>query len=118
MKTSVLNLSCTKLGTAIALSVVSLFATNQTALSSEMLDMVAAKLERDGQIIVDGDPLGTIYTIRGMGLTFAGASCPINGTCSYMMSRGGWVYDQELNAALANACYDQNNYSVICNLGN
>ncbi|MCP9294777.1 MAG: hypothetical protein NDM07_08830 [Planktothrix agardhii LY1] len=118
MKTSVFNLSFKRLGTAVALSFLSLLTINQVSLASEMLDMVEAKLQREGKIIVDGDPSGLFYTIRGMALTFAGESCPINGTCSYVMSVGAWIYDPELNQALGRACRDQNNYSVICNLDN
>ncbi|OIP67274.1 MAG: hypothetical protein AUK43_19835 [Oscillatoriales cyanobacterium CG2_30_40_61] len=121
MKTSVFNLSFKRLGTAVALSFLSLLTINQVSLASRMLDMVEAKLQREGKIIVDGDPYGTFYTIRGADMavfTFAGESCPTNGFCSYLMSAGAWTYDPELNQALGRACRDQNNYSVICNLDN
>ncbi len=111
MKTSTFNLSWKKLGIAITLSLVSLFATNQTALSSEMLDIINARIQRGERTVIQGSPLFDCYTIEG--IYFAGVGTDL--FCQQMVAHGSAFYDPELNQFLLNACNNPNyGYLVVC----
>jgi hypothetical protein len=81
--------------------------------------MVQQKLQKEGKIIVYGDPLTSMsYSIEGIPMSFAGNLCVLSDFCKMSVSAGGLVYDPELNVALGKACYDETNYRVICYPGN
>lgn len=111
MKTSLLNLSWKKLGTAITLSLVSLFATNQTALSSEMLDIIQEALQQGETIVVRGlfDD-DSYYTIDGFTSSFADKPC-VGSICEY--TDRYVIYDLELIRFLADACYNQVRFVLV-----
>ncbi|NET71126.1 MAG: hypothetical protein F6K62_09395 [Sphaerospermopsis sp. SIO1G2] len=115
MKSNVFNLSPQRLGTIIGLAFISVLSANQSLAQSSIIPALRQKLQREGRIIVYGNPImDTIYTIRGINFTFAGEGCNFNEMCQSMVANGGLVYEQQANYALGRACADKKNRSVIC----
>jgi hypothetical protein len=83
---------------------------------SSWLGYVQNLLQRQGRVIVRGNPLvDTVYVIDGFdGYLFAGEGCIANEFCRLTTSNSGAVYDRELNQALGRACYNRKNSGVIC----
>ncbi len=77
------------MGTAVALSLCSLFAANQTVSASEMLNIIRGSLKRGEEIVVKGNPLFECYSIAG--IEFAGVAT--NLFCQQMVARGSAFYD-------------------------
>jgi len=82
---------------------------------AEWLSALKFILERDGQIVVYGDPhYDVFYRVEGLNYAFAGGGCALNQACQLAVSYGGAVFDGEMNFALKQLCDDESIEFMVC----